>query len=195
MLTMKNLDKYNIVLASNSPRRKELLSGLDLQFTVNVMADIDESYPDTLAPSVVPVYLAEKKAEAYLITLQDNDLLITADTVVCTETEILGKPASKEEAVEMLRKLSGKEHQVVTGVAVTTTNKIESFAAVTSVLFDVLSDEEIEYYVEKYRPYDKAGSYGIQEWIGYIGVKSINGSYFNVMGLPVQKLYTVLKDY
>lgn len=192
---MKNLDKYNIVLASNSPRRKELLSGLDLQFTVNVMADIDESYPDTLAPSVVPVYLAEKKAEAYLITLQDNDLLITADTVVCTETEILGKPACKEEAVEMLRKLSGKEHQVVTGVAVTTTNKIESFAAVTSVLFDVLSDEEIEYYVEKYRPYDKAGSYGIQEWIGYIGVKSINGSYFNVMGLPVQKLYTVLKGY
>lgn len=192
---MKNLDKYNIILASNSPRRKELLSGLDLQFTVNVMADIDESYPDTLAPSVVPVYLAEKKAEAYLITLQDNDLLITADTVVCTETEILGKPACKEEAVEMLRKLSGKEHQVVTGVAVTTTNKIESFAAVTSVLFDVLSDEEIEYYVEKYRPYDKAGSYGIQEWIGYIGVKSINGSYFNVMGLPVQKLYTVLKGY
>lgn len=195
MLTMKNLDKYNIVLASNSPRRKELLSGLDLQFTVNVMADIDESYPDTLAPSVVPVYLAEKKAEAYLITLQDNDLLITADTVVCTETEILGKPACKEEAVEMLRKLSGKEHQVVTGVAVTTTDKIESFAAVTSVLFDVLSEEEIEYYVEKYRPYDKAGSYGIQEWIGYIGVKSINGSYFNVMGLPVQKLYTVLKGY
>lgn len=195
MLTMKNLDKYNIILASNSPRRKELLSGLDLQFTVNVMADIDESYPDTLAPSVVPVYLAEKKAEAYLITLQDNDLLITADTVVCTETEILGKPACKEEAVEMLRKLSGKEHQVVTGVAVTTTDKIESFAAVTSVLFDVLSEEEIEYYVEKYRPYDKAGSYGIQEWIGYIGVKSINGSYFNVMGLPVQKLYTVLKGY
>ncbi|MGL5563776.1 MAG: Maf family nucleotide pyrophosphatase [Tannerellaceae bacterium] len=192
---MKNLDKYNIVLASNSPRRKELLSGLDLQFTVNVMADIDESYPDTLAPSVVPVYLAEKKAEAYLITLQDNDLLITADTVVCTETEILGKPACKEDAVEMLRKLSGKEHQVVTGVAVTTTDKIESFAAVTSVLFDVLSEEEIEYYVEKYRPYDKAGSYGIQEWIGYIGVKSINGSYFNVMGLPVQKLYTVLKGY
>lgn len=195
MLTMKNLDKYNIILASNSPRRKELLSGLDLQFTVNVMADIDESYPDTLAPSVVPVYLAEKKAEAYLITLQDNDLLITADTVVCTETEILGKPACKEEAVEMLRKLSGKEHQVVTGVAVTTTDKMESFAAVTSVLFDVLSEEEIEYYVEKYRPYDKAGSYGIQEWIGYIGVKSINGSYFNVMGLPVQKLYTVLKGY
>ncbi|MGL4228988.1 MAG: Maf family nucleotide pyrophosphatase [Tannerellaceae bacterium] len=192
---MKNLDKYNIILASNSPRRKELLSGLDLQFTVNVMADIDESYPDTLAPSVVPVYLAEKKAEAYLITLQDNDLLITADTVVCTETEILGKPACKEEAVEMLRKLSGKEHQVVTGVAVTTTDKMESFAAVTSVLFDVLSEEEIEYYVEKYRPYDKAGSYGIQEWIGYIGVKSINGSYFNVMGLPVQKLYTVLKGY
>lgn len=192
---MKNLDKYNIVLASNSPRRKELLSGLDLQFTVNVMADIDESYPDTLAPSVVPVYLAEKKAEAYLITLQDNDLLITADTVVCTETEILGKPACKEEAVEMLRKLSGKEHQVVTGVAVTTMDKMESFAAVTSVLFDVLSEEEIEYYVEKYRPYDKAGSYGIQEWIGYIGVKSINGSYFNVMGLPVQKLYTVLKGY
>ncbi|MGL5546771.1 MAG: Maf-like protein [Tannerellaceae bacterium] len=195
MLTMKNLDKYNIILASNSPRRKELLSGLDLQFTVNVMADIDESYPDTLAPSVVHVYLAEKKAEAYLITLQDNDLLITADTVVCTETEILGKPACKEEAVEMLRKLSGKEHQVVTGVAVTTMDKIESFAAVTSVLFDVLSEEEIEYYVEKYRPYDKAGSYGIQEWIGYIGVKSINGSYFNVMGLPVQKLYTVLKGY
>lgn len=194
-MTMKNLDKYNIILASNSPRRKELLSGLDLQFTVNVMADIDESYPDTLAPSVVPVYLAEKKAAAYTHALKENDLLITADTVVCTETEILGKPACKDEAVEMLRKLSGKEHQVVTGVAVVSMGKTESFASITSVLFDVLTDEEIDYYVEKYRPYDKAGSYGIQEWIGYIGVQSINGSYFNVMGLPVQKLYTVLKGY
>lgn len=194
-ITMKNLDKYNIILASNSPRRKELLSGLDLQFTVNVMADIDESYPDTLAPSVVPVYLAEKKAAAYTHALKENDLLITADTVVCTETEILGKPACKDEAVEMLRKLSGKEHQVVTGVAVVSMGKTESFASITSVLFDVLTDEEIDYYVEKYRPYDKAGSYGIQEWIGYIGVQSINGSYFNVMGLPVQKLYTVLKGY
>lgn len=195
MLTMKNLDKYNIILASNSPRRKELLSGLDLQFTVNVMADIDESYPDTLAPSVVPVYLAEKKAAAYMHVLKENDLLITADTVVCTETEILGKPTCKDEAVEMLRKLSGKEHQVVTGVAVVLMGKTESFASVTSVLFDMLTDEEIDYYVEKYRPYDKAGSYGIQEWIGFIGVKSINGSYFNVMGLPVQKLYTLLKGY
>ncbi|HAC22946.1 MAG TPA: septum formation protein Maf [Porphyromonadaceae bacterium] len=192
---MKNLDKYNIILASNSPRRKELLSGLDLQFTVNVMADIDESYPDTLAPSMVPVYLAEKKAAAYMHALKENDLLITADTVVCTETEILGKPACKDEAVEMLRKLSGKEHQVVTGVAIVSLGKTESFASVTSVLFDVLTDEEIDYYVEKYCPYDKAGSYGIQEWIGYIGVKSIKGSYFNVMGLPVQKLYRVLCDY
>lgn len=192
---MKNLDKYNIILASNSPRRKELLSGLDLQFTVNVMADIDESYPDTLAPSMVPVYLAEKKAAAYIHALKENDLLITADTVVCTETEILGKPACKDEAVEMLRKLSGKEHQVVTGVAIVSLGKTESFASVTSVLFDVLTDEEIDYYVEKYCPYDKAGSYGIQEWIGYIGVKSIKGSYFNVMGLPVQKLYRVLCDY
>lgn len=193
--TMKNIDKYNIILASNSPRRKELLSGLDLDFSVNVMTDIDESYPETLAPPVVPVYLAEKKAAAYLHTMKENDLLITADTVVCTDSEILGKPACKEEALEMLRKLSGKEHQVVTGVAVVTKEKTHSFASTTTVLFDILTDEEINYYVEKYMPYDKAGSYGIQEWIGYIGVKSINGSYFNVMGLPVQKLYTVLKDF
>lgn len=193
MLT--NLLKYRIVLGSNSPRRKELLSGLDLDFEVEVIPGIDESYPETLTAEEIPLHIARKKAEAYLGKMTDNELLITADTIVATYDRILGKPANREEAVEMLRDLSGREHKVVTGVCLTTPGKSVSFSVRSSVSFAKLEDDDIIYYVDKYRPFDKAGSYGIQEWIGYIGVEAINGSFYNVMGLPVQRLYQELKKF
>lgn len=184
---------YNIILGSGSPRRRELLAGLDIDFTVKTISGIEEKYPDTLAGKDVPEFLANLKADAY--TLSDNDLLITADTVVLLNGEVLGKPHDEEDAIQMLRHLSGRTHEVVTGVAVRTKERRESFSATTQVTFDTLTDNEIEYYIKKYRPFDKAGSYGVQEWIGYIGVSAIEGSYFNVMGLPIQRLYTLLKQF
>lgn len=181
-----------IVLASNSPRRKELLGGIGVDFEVRVIDGIDESYPDGLAMEEIPLYVACKKAAAY--TLAPDELLITADTIVWTDGEVLGKPHSEDEAADMLRKLSGKTHQVVTGVCLTTPGWQRSFSCVTDVTFTQLTDEEILHYVRNYRPYDKAGAYGVQEWIGYIGVRRLEGSYFNVMGLPVQRLYTELKE-
>ena len=180
-----------IILASNSPRRKELLSGLGLEYEVRTMQGIDESYPEGLTMEEIPQYISRKKAAAY--SLNPDELLITADTIVWLDGEVLGKPADEAEARQMLRKLSGRTHQVVTGVTLTTTNLQHSFASVSQVTFAQLSDAEIDYYVTHYHPLDKAGAYGIQEWIGYIGVKAIEGSYFNVMGLPVQRLYTELK--
>lgn len=193
MLT--NLLKYRIVLGSNSPRRKELLSGLDLDFEVEVIPGIDESYPETLTAEEIPLHIARKKAEAYMGKMTDNELLITADTIVATYDRILGKPANREEAIEMLRYLSDHVHEVVTGVCLTTPGKSVSFSVRSSVSFAKLEDDDIIYYVDKYRPFDKAGSYGIQEWIGYIGVEAINGSFYNVMGLPVQRLYQELKKF
>lgn len=184
---------YKILLASQSPRRQELLGGLDIEFDVFVKKNIDESYPDNLPTSQVAEYLSHKKAQAYLTDIKTNVLIITADTVVIHDNEILGKPKDKTEAFEMIVNLSGKTHQVITGVTLTTQNKQHSFSSVTDVTFSELTKEEVAYYIEKYRPYDKAGSYGIQEWIGYIGVEHINGSFFNVMGLPVQQLYQALK--
>lgn len=192
---LKNLQKYRIVLGSNSPRRKELLAGLDLQFEVEVIPDIDESYPDALTSVAIPLYIARKKAEAYLEKMSDNELLITADTIVATYDRILGKPANREEAIDMLHILSGHVHEVITGVCLTTKEKTVSFSVDSAVSFTQLEEEEIIYYVDKYRPFDKAGSYGIQEWIGYIGVEAINGSFYNVMGLPVQRLYQELKNF
>ena len=198
--------KMRIVLASNSPRRKELLSGLGLEFEIRAMQGLDESYPEGLPMEEIPQYISRKKAAAY--TLDKDELLITADTIVWLDGEVLGKPADEAEARQMLRKLSGKTHQVITGVTLmyneqctmisgqsSMPNEIKqhSFASVSQVTFAQLSDAEIDHYVTHYRPLDKAGAYGIQEWIGYIGVTSIEGSYFNVMGLPVQKLYTELK--
>ena len=195
-----------IILASNSPRRKELLSGLGLEYEVRTLPGLDESYPDGLPMEEIPQYISRKKAAAY--TLGDDELLITADTIVWLDGEVLGKPADEAEARQMLRKLSGKTHQVVSGVTIKTLSNSpvkgenslplregwgRSFASVSHVTFAQLSDEEIDYYVTHYRPLDKAGAYGIQEWIGYIGVTSMEGSYFNVMGLPVQRLYTELK--
>lgn len=187
------LSTYNIILGSQSPRRKELLAGLDIEFTTKVIPGLEETYPDTLQGEEIPIYLAEQKADAY--TLEDNDLLITADTIVWLNGHVYGKPADEAEAREMLRSLSGKTHDVITGVCVRTNKKNVSFASTTKVRFAELTDAEIEHYVNKYRPMDKAGAYGIQEWIGYIGVEHIEGSYFNVMGLPIQRLYTVLKEF
>lgn len=184
---------YKIILASNSPRRKELLSGLDLEYEVKVFPNIDESYPENLEKDQVSKYIAEKKAKAYTAFFDDSHLIITADTVVLLDGKIYGKPIDEEEAKSMLKALSGKTHQVITGVCLSSKNKQKSFSDISEVEFSSLDEEEIDYYVSKYKPLDKAGAYGIQEWIGYIAVKHINGSYFNIMGLPVQRLYQELK--
>lgn len=191
---LNNLKKYNVILASNSPRRRELLGGLGIEYQVKTIPGIDESYPESLKGEEIPIHISQKKAEAYLQQMQDNDLIITADTIVYQDGMVLGKPADEAEAIKMLQLLSGHTHQVITGVSVVTKQKVKSFAVTTQVTFASLTDEEIQYYVQHYRPYDKAGSYGIQEWIGFIGVTGIEGSYFNVMGLPVQRLYTELKQ-
>nr|WP_314695891.1 Maf-like protein [uncultured Prevotella sp.] len=183
----------HIILASNSPRRRELLSGLDLDFEVKVLSDIEESYPDSLPVVEVAGYISRKKAASYQTLIEDNNLVITADTVVIVGNEVLGKPKDTEEAHRMLRLISGRTHQVITGVCLLTKDKQHSFSVTTDVTFKQLSDDEITYYIEHYKPFDKAGAYGIQEWIGYIGVTSINGSYFNVMGLPVQRLWDEIK--
>lgn len=186
--------KYKIVLASNSPRRRELLAGLGLPFEVRVMADIDESYPADLPVGEVARYISGKKADAYRGSLADDELLITADTVVIVGDEILGKPVDEADATRMLRLISGRTHQVTTGVAMLTTTQERRFAVTTDVTFRPLTDDEIHYYISRYKPFDKAGAYGIQEWIGYVGVTSLRGSYYNVMGLPVQRIYETLQQ-
>lgn len=188
------LEKYKVVLASKSPRRQELLKAIIPDFSV-VLRDTKESYPDGLQGCQIVEYLAKLKASAFAGELADDQLLITSDTIVWVDGKVLGKPANREEAIEMLRLLSGCRHSVFTGVGITTNAKQLIFSDETIVHFKQLSDAEIEYYVDNYKPYDKAGAYGIQEWIGYIGVIKIDGSYFNVMGLPVQKLYEVLKEF
>lgn len=190
---LDNLNKYKVVLASNSPRRKELLSGLGIQYEVKTLPDIDESFPEGLGGVEIPAYIARAKADAYRALMQSDELIITADTIVWLDGEVMGKPMDAADACRMLRALSGKTHQVITGVCLTTTDHQKVFSTVTDVTFCCLSEEEITYYVERYQPMDKAGSYGIQEWIGFVGVESISGSYFNVMGLPIQRLYTELK--
>ena len=189
---LSNLKPYHIILASQSPRRRELLAGLGVDFEVKVIPDIDESYPPQLPAQDVPAYIARQKAEAYRTDMKDNDLIITADTIVCCAGEIMGKPADDADAQRMLHGLSGRTHQVVTGVCITTRTIQKTLSTSTDVTFKTLTDEEIDYYVTHFHPTDKAGSYGIQEWIGYIGVERIEGSYFNVMGLPIQRLYTEL---
>ena len=198
---LEDLKKYSVVLASNSPRRKELLSGLGVNFSVKTLPDVDESFPHTLKCEEIPLFIARKKADAYKVlfsSVTSNEveeplLVITADTIVWLEDEVLGKPANATEARAMLSKLSGKKHQVITGVCLTTASWQKSFAAVSEVQFSSLTEEEMDYYIHNYCPYDKAGAYGVQEWIGFIGVESIQGSYFNVMGLPIQRLYRELK--
>ena len=190
---LDNLKNYKVVLASNSPRRKELLSGLGIDYEVKTLPDIDESFPEGLTEVETATYIARAKADVYRNIMQSDELIITADTIVWLDGEVMGKPVDDEDARRMLRALSGKTHQVITGVCLMTIDSQKAFATVTDVTFCHLSEEEIDYYVERYRPMDKAGSYGIQEWIGFVGVESISGSYFNVMGLPIQRLYTELK--
>ena len=189
---MDNLKGRRVILASGSPRRRQLLGGLEIEFTVRLIDGIDETYPDGMAMAEIPQYISRRKAEAYVPTMASDEILITADTIVWADGEVLGKPHTPDEAVSMLRRLSGRTHQVVTGVTVLSADRRETFACVTDVTFDTLSEAEMQHYVADYKPLDKAGAYGIQEYIGYIGVTGISGSYFNVMGLPVQKLYRVL---
>lgn len=192
---LHNLSKYKVILGSASPRRHQLLEGIDLPFEVRVIDGIDETYPATLSPHDIPEYLAKLKAQFYLPTLSDDELLITADTVVLLEDHVLGKPKDEDEAKAMLQQLSGCTSQVVTGVSISTKVKQVSFSSTTAVTFVTLSEEDIDYYIKRYHPMDKAGSYGVQEWIGYIGVSSINGSFYNVMGLPIQQLYIQLSKF
>lgn len=189
---LDNLKGRRVILASGSPRRRQLLGGLEIDFTVRLIDGIDETYPDGMAMAEIPQYISRRKAEAYVPTMASDEIIITADTIVWADGEVLGKPHTPDEAVSMLRRLSGRTHQVVTGVTVLSADRRETFACVTDVTFDTLSEAEMQHYVADYKPLDKAGAYGIQEYIGYIGVTGISGSYFNVMGLPVQKLYRVL---
>ena len=186
---------YKIILASNSPRRRELLAGLDIDFEVRVRSGIDESYPDTLPVMETAEYIAAKKAAAYRQHIAADELVITADTVVIVGDTVLGKPVDAAEARLMLHKLSGRSHQVVTGVCLSTLRQSVRFSVTTDVTFKPLTDEEIDYYIKKYQPFDKAGAYGIQEWIGYIGCTGLHGSYYNVMGLPVQRIYAELQQF
>ncbi len=189
------LDKFKntrIILASQSPRRKELIAGLNLPFEV-IVREVDESFPPTMPAEQVPEHLAKLKASAFRNNGFDADsLIITADTVVIIDGEVLGKPNDYDHAFEMLRKLAGRKHIVITGVCLTSGEKQTAFSSSTDVYFKELTDSEIDYYLANYKPYDKAGSYGVQEWIGYIAIERIEGSYFNVMGLPVQRLYEEL---
>lgn len=192
---LSNLDSYEILLASNSPRRRELLAGLGVKYRVTSLPNVDESYPSSLQGEEIPLYISQLKADAYRSQMKPNTLLITADTIVWLDGKVYGKPHDEAEACEMLRALSGRTHTVITGVTLTSACRCKSFAVSTEVTFAALTDEEIGYYVSHYRPLDKAGAYGVQEWIGYIGVTGMNGSYYNVMGLPIQRLYTELKDF
>lgn len=191
-MLLDKLKNYNVVLASNSPRRKELLADLGIDFVVRVKKDIDESYPHSLPAMEIAEYISRKKAIAYKQDMAPSEIVITADTVVILGNEVLGKPANDADAGRMLGMLSGKTHKVVTGVTITTAGDMRSFSVVTNVEFATLSDEDIAYYVRRYRPLDKAGAYGIQEWIGCMGVRHIDGSFYNVMGLPLHRLYTEL---
>lgn len=185
---------YNIILASGSPRRKELLAGLGLTFEVRLLDGIDESYPAGHSGQEIAQYISRQKAKAYQATMQPSELIITADTIVYLDGQVLGKPRDEEDAHRMLRQLSGKTHEVITGVTLLTASQMHTFSSTSHVTFAQLSDEEIDYYVTHYHPTDKAGAYGIQEWIGFVGVERIEGSYFNVMGLPVQRLYKELRS-
>lgn len=191
---MNWIPKYNFILASKSPRRQELLKSLGIDFQVKTK-DVDESYPLELSADQIPGYLAEKKAKAFANELNNNDLLITADTIVVLNGKVLEKPEDYDHAYEMLSALSGKMHEVITGVCLSSTKKSVVFSSLTNVQFKQLSNTEIDYYITNYKPFDKAGAYGIQEWIGSIGISHIEGSFYNVMGLPLQKLYEEIQKF
>ena len=185
---------YNYILASKSPRRHELLKILGIDFQVKIK-EVEEIFPDGLSKEEIPVYLVKLKAKPFLEELGSNDMLITADTIVWFNGRVLEKPKNHDEAVTMLEMLSGNEHQVISGVCLTTTKKQTAFYALSNVRFKTLSRAEIEYYITHFKPYDKAGAYGIQEWLGAIGITHIEGSFYNVMGLPIQRLYEEIQGF
>nr|WP_320120553.1 Maf-like protein [uncultured Marinifilum sp.] len=191
---LNNLKDYQLILASQSPRRHQMLKELGVSFEIKTK-EVEEIYPENMEPEKVPVYLAELKASAFKSDFKNNELVITADTIVCVDNCILGKPKDREDAVKMLKALSGRSHQVISGVCLMNREKKVSFATTTDVHFKVLSDKEINYYIDNFKPFDKAGAYGIQEWIGFIGIDGIEGSYFNVVGLPIQRLYQELSKF
>jgi len=190
-----NIDKYKIILASQSPRRHYLLKEIGIDFEIKLKQFVDESYPENLVKDEIPLYLARKKAKVFQGELNDKEILITADTIVWLNNSILQKPVDQDDAIRILTAISGQCHQVYTGVCIKSASKEVSFTSCTDVYFKKLTFAEIDHYVTRYQPFDKAGAYGIQEWIGYIGVEKINGSFFNVMGLPIQKLYSELDDF
>ena len=190
---LNNLEKYDVVLGSNSPRRRELLNDMGVTFRVEAIKGIDESYPACLPVEDIPVYLSRIKANGHPLKL--GELLITADTIVVLDDAVLGKPEGDADAHRMLRALSGRAHRVISGVCVSTVERRESFSDTSIVRFAELTDDEIDYYIKHYRPLDKAGAYGIQEWIGNIGITGIDGDFYNVMGLPTRKLYQLLKTF
>lgn len=195
MNVLENIKKYKLLLASASPRRKELLAMLGVEFEISSGKNVDETYPDDVKIENIAQYLAQKKAGAYLDDLSDDEIVITADTIVVSRNKVLGKPLDEFDAKMMLKSLSGHKHKVITGVAITSLKKQVSFSVETEVEFAKLDETEIDEYVSVFKPFDKAGAYGIQEWIGCIGVKNINGSFYNVMGLPLHRLYTELKHF
>jgi septum formation protein len=184
-----------LILASKSPRRQQLLRELGIDFEVWANGDDDEIYPDGLSMTEIPVYLAKHKAKPLLSNLSENDILITSDTIVWCDGHVIGKPIDEKDAYRILSLLSGNKHIVVTGICLSSLSKKKCFYVTTDVYFRKLTDDEIWYYIKRYTPFDKAGAYGIQEWIGFVGVERIDGSYFNVMGLPVQQLYAELQDF
>lgn len=195
MLLHDEIKPYHVILASNSPRRQQLLKDAGIEYELAVGYDVEEVYPDSLPVEKVPAYLSELKSAAYPHELKANDILITADTVVCLHGKIIGKPINRDDAVSILGRLSGNRHTVVTGVTLRSTERQMSFSVHSDVFFRKLTAEEIEYYTGTYKPFDKAGAYGIQEWIGYVGIERIEGSFYNVMGLPIQQLYLKLGDF
>ena len=195
MLLHDKLKNYRLILASQSPRRRQLLSDAGLEFTLADRFECDETFPQDMPAEDVAEYLSRLKSDAYPEPLAEGDILLTADTVVIADNRVLGKPSDRAEAIEMISLLSGCDHEVITGCTLRTATRQRSFSVRSKVHFRALDREEIEYYVDCYRPFDKAGAYGIQEWIGYVGIEGIEGSFYNVMGLPVQRLYSILKEF
>ena len=195
MLLHDKLKNYRLILASQSPRRRQLLSDAGIEFTLADRFECDETFPQDMPAEDVAEYLSRLKSEAYPEPLAEGDILLTADTVVIADNRVLGKPSDRAEAIEMISLLSGCDHEVITGCTLRTASRQRSFSVRSKVHFRALDREEIEYYVDCYRPFDKAGAYGIQEWIGYVGIEGIEGSFYNVMGLPVQRLYSILKEF
>lgn len=195
MILNEKIKSKKIILASASPRRKELMAGLGFEFTIDTRNNFEEVIPQGYDINLVPEYLAKGKSHGFHRPLEEDEIIITADTMVLCNGQILGKPADRANAMEMLKMLQNNRHRVITGVCIRDAQREVSFSATTEVYFNALSDSELNYYLDNYKPYDKAGAYGVQEWIGYVGINHIEGSYYNVMGLPVQRLYTELENF